>query len=279
MRVFLVGVALTLAASQAAFAAIEYEFVQTSRAVTGTGSSSDFTARAVIDGGRTRVEFRTGNAYPPGTYVISNDGARRLQFVDPAEKTYTEVNTIGIVSAVGSSNIQIENFKQETIAVGDTQTIAGIVADHNKQIITYDITVRFGTMPLKQAVRTEIDRWTTPKFGQVTDAFLAANALTTGNAAIDDLIRNETTKSKGFPLKQTIRISTTDLSANKRSSNSQLKLPVTKTRTRELTVTSIRETPAQDSWFTVPADFKRVDYTERVTKSQTQVLSMEPASE
>ena len=102
--------------------------------------------------------------------------------------------------------------------------------------------------------------------------------ISTGNPAIDELIRAETTKIKGFPLKQTIRITMTDLTASKRTS-SELKLPATRTRTRELTVTSIRETTPQDSWFAVPANYKRVDFVERANKSQTQVLSMEPASE
>ena len=278
MRVFLVGVALALAAHPA-FAAIEYDFIQTSRRANSNADSSDFIAHAIIDGARTRVEFRSGNAYPPGTYVVSNDGARMVRFVDPTQKTYTEVNTVSIASAIGSSNIQVENFKQDLVAVGDTQVIAGITADHYRQTITYDITVKFGSMPLTQSVRTEIDKWTTTKFGEVTDAFLSANSVSTGNAAIDELIRAETTKIKGFPLKQTIRVTTTDSSAAKRAKQSELKLPATRTRTREMTVTSIRETTANDAWFTVPAAYKRVDFAERAHKSQTQVLSMEPASE
>lgn len=278
MRVFLTGVALLLVA-HAASAAIEYEFVQTSRTAGNNAASNDFTARAILDGSRSRVEFKSGTAYPPGTYVVSNDGSRSLRFVDPVQKTYTEVNTVGIASAIGTSNIQIDNFKQTVVAVGDTQVYAGLPAEHYKQTITYDITVKFGSMPLKQAVRTEIDKWTTNRFGDIAQMGFATNQITTGNPAIDELISAETTKIKGFPLKQTIRITTTDLSASKRSTPSELKLPPTRTRTRELTVTAIREAKPEDSWFAVPAAYRRIDFAERAGKSQMQVLSMEPATE
>jgi hypothetical protein len=279
MRVLIVGVALLLVAHAAFAAAIEYEFVQTSRSPNNNTGGSDFTARAVIDGPRSRVEFRSGTAFPPGTYVISSDGSRRLQFVDPSQKTFTEVNTLGIASAIGTSNIQIENFKQNVVAMGDTQMFAGLPAEHFRQTITYDITVRFGSMPLKQAVRTEIDKWTTTKFGDMSATALSGSQLSTGNPTIDELISAETTKIKGFPLKQTIKISTTDLTAAKRTSNSELKLPPTRIRTRELTVTSIRETTPNASWFLVPAEYKRIDFAERAAKSQMQVLSTQPASE
>ena len=277
MKMLVVGVALTLVAYPA-FAAIEYEFVQTNRMPNSATPSSDFSAKAVVDGTRSRVDFRSGNAFPPGTYVVSTDGSRRLRFVDPQQKAYTELNTLGIASAIGSSNITIENLKHDIIRLPDTQLIAGIPADHYRQTITYTITVRFGSMPLTQNVRTEIDKWTTERFGNVSDA-LGTNRIATGNPKIDEMIAAETSKIKGFPLKQTVRITTTDANAVRRASQSELKLPTSRTRTREMTVTAIRETKTEESLFTIPAEYKRNDFAERVHKSQMQVLSMEPASE
>ncbi|HVS29990.1 MAG TPA: hypothetical protein VMS98_00920 [Thermoanaerobaculia bacterium] len=277
MKMLVVGVALTLVACPA-FAAIEYEFVQTNRMPNSATPTSDFSAKAVIDGTRSRVDFRSGNAFPPGTYVLSTDGARRLRFVDPKQKAYTEMNTLGIASAIGSSDITIANLKHDIIRLPETQIIAGIPAEHYRQTIAYTITVRFGSMPLTQNVRTEIDKWTTNRFGDITDA-LGTNRIQTGNAEIDEIIAAETSKIRGFPLKQTIRITTTDANAVRRASQSELKLPSSRTRTREMTVTSIRETKPDESMFTVPAEYKRNDFAERAHKSQMQVLSMEPAGE
>ena len=89
-KVLGVMVALLLT-GHSALAAVQYDYFQTSRAE-GDDRSAEFNARAFIDGQRSRIEFISGNTYPPGTYVISTDGARRLLFVDPSQKLYTEVN-------------------------------------------------------------------------------------------------------------------------------------------------------------------------------------------
>ena len=157
MKKIVMGVVvMLLLTGHSAFAAIQYDFFQSSRG-DGEQGSSDFNARAVIDGQRSRVEFISGNTYPPGTYVISTDGARRLLFVDPTQKIYTEVNTLGIASAIGTSNISITNLLSSVTKLDDTKVIAGIPTDHYRLTITYDITVTFRNMPLKQSVRT-IDR-------------------------------------------------------------------------------------------------------------------------
>lgn len=273
MRRLWMGVALTLVA-HAAFAAVQYEFIQTSRSDSDHLPAMDMSARALIDGKRSRVDFLTGNAYPPGTYVISSDGARRMHFVDPSQKTYTEVNAATIASAIGMSNIRIENFKSSVMKLEDQQIIAGIPADHYRLVLTFDITVTPKNRPLTQTVRTEIDKWTTVRFGDVQS--LDSNTLLTGNEQIDDLILAETTKITGFPLRQTVKIVTINATTGGRPVRSQLKLPSSITLTREMTVTAIRETRADEVLFRVPADYTRTDFAESVPKPQTQVLSFDP---
>jgi hypothetical protein len=270
------GVALILVA-HAAFPAIQYEFIQTSRSDADT---TDFTARATVDGARSKVEFLSGNAYPPGTYVISTDNARKLLFVDPTQKSYTELNTMSVASAIGTSNIKIDNFKPTVTKLDDQALIAGIAADHYRLTMTYDITVNFKAMPVKQSVYAVIDKWTTVQFGDAGEAIASFNDIQTGNSQIDELIAAETTKIRGFPLKQTIQITTTNLSRrSKAAQTSQLKIPVTRTRTREFTIMKISEVPAQESSFLVPAGFRKLNFAEQAPKSQMQVLSLEPKSE
>jgi hypothetical protein len=266
------GVVVALVA-HAAFAAVQYEFIQTSRSDTDGFRPLDLSARATIDGSRSRVEFVSGNAYPPGTYVVSNDGAKRLHFVDPSQKTYTEVNMLTIASAIGMSNIKIENFESSVARLDDQILVAGIPSDHYRLTMTFDITVSFKGRPLKQKVRTEIDRWTTVRFGDVK-AGLGSNL--TGNAEIDALIQAETTKVSGFPLKESIRI--TAINQISKTAKSELKVPATVTLMREMTVTTIRETIADEAMFRVPDGYSRSDFADRVPKPQTQVLNLEPPS-
>ena len=276
MRRIWMGVALTLVA-HAAFAAVQYEFIQTSRSDAEGAAPMDVSGRAVIDGLSSRVDFLAGNAYPPGTYVVSTDGARKLRFVDPIQKSFTEVNTLTIASAIGTSSIKIDNLIPSVVKLDDQKIIAGIPTEHYKLTLTFDITVTLRNIPLKQSVRTEIDKWTTVRFGEIADTF-AANAVQTGNPAVDQLIAAETGKIRGFPLRQTVKITTMNSSAKRGRPDSQLKLPSTRTLSREMTITSINELRPDAKLFAIPAEFKRADFSENARKAQTQVLSLEPSS-
>lgn len=267
-----VVVALTLVA-HSGYPAIQYEFFQTSRGDSDSVQASDMNARAVVDGLRTRVDFLSGSAYPPGTYVISTDGAKKLLFVDPTQKTYTEFNTLAVAAAIGTTNITIANMQSSVVKLDDGKIIAGIPTDHYRLTMSYDITVH-RRLPITQSVRTTIEKWTTVRFGdQTTAAF--ENVVQTGNKQIDDLITAETTKIKGFPLRQTVQVITT--SQFDQGKKSELQLPATRTRTHEMTVTSVTEVQPKDSLFRVPADFRKLNFDDNVTKSQTQVLSATPA--
>jgi hypothetical protein len=270
MKNMVMGVVVVLLLTgHAAFAAVQYEYFQTSKAE-GDDHPADFNARAFIDGQRSRIDFISGNTYPPGTYMISTDGARRLLFVDPTQKLYTEVNTLGIASAIGTSQIVISNLQSSVTRLDDGRVIAGIPTDHYRLNMTYDITVTFRNMPLKQSVRTIIDKWTTVRFGDVADVAFGT-AAQTGNAQIDELISAETTKIKGFPLRQTVSVTT--INNTGQIPGSRLVVPATRTKTRETTVTAISEMAADDKMFRVPAGYQRTDFTDAVSKSQTQVLS------
>ena len=82
MKTLLVTLALMLVAVSSS-AAIHYDFVQKNTSPDPVEPVRELTARAVVDGERSRIDFLTGNLYPPGTYVISTDGSRRLFFLDP----------------------------------------------------------------------------------------------------------------------------------------------------------------------------------------------------
>jgi hypothetical protein len=277
MKRVLVVVALLLAAVQSLSAAVQYEFKQTTHSDIENVPTTDMTGRGVIDGDRSRVEFLSGNAFPPGTYVIA-DGARTLTYVDPSKKTFVEVNAASVATVIGSARISVANKRVGLTQLDDHPLIAGLPTDHWRLTIDYDITVAFGTIPLTQTVHEIIDKWVTQAFGQVAETFLASGGVRTGNPDLDDLIVTENTKIKGFALRQTISVTT--FNKNAPVFGSQLKLSRSMTQTRELTVTSIepRDTVPPEL-FTVPANYRKPDPLKDDTqKAPLQILSMQPAN-
>lgn len=271
MKRLLVTLALALIAVPS-YAAIQYEFMLKNTSDDAAKPSSDMTGRATIDGFRSRVEFLSGTLYPPNTYVISTDSTGRLYFVDPGKQWFTEINTAGIATALGASGIKIENVKSTVETLPDRGRIAGIETDHYRLTISYDITVAMKNIPVKQHVQTEIDSWTTMKFGDVPQSFLTRGSRT-GNAELDRLLDNQTAKISGFPLRQLVTTRTKyDMPAR-----SKLERPSSRTMTRETWVTKIQEITTEASQFTIPVSYRRADQPE-LPRSATQTLTFDPSS-
>jgi hypothetical protein len=262
------GVVLALIAFPA-FAAIEYEFFQKTTTEDPLVPTTDLTARAVVDGLRTRVEFRGGTLYPPGTYAVTSDG-RRMFFVDPENKSYTEVNMGGTLTALAASNVRIENFQSNVELLPDKQNVAGIDADHYRLTINYDITVRMGNIPLKQHVTTIVDSWTTTRFGTVPQDPVSSMG-TTGNPQLDELL--SAAKVIGFPLRQTVTTKTQhNLPTNPKS---KLEVAPVRTSVREMWVSSIREISGQGISYAVPKAYALATAPD-APRSTTKVLTFEP---
>jgi hypothetical protein len=269
---------LLVVTASSASAAIQYEFRQTTSSDLESIPSSDCAGRAIIDGDRSRVEFLTGNAYPPGTYMIATNGSRTMTFIDPSKKTFVEINAASVTSSIGARKITIANKKIDVTKMADQVTIAGFPTEHYRMVMSYDITVAFGSMPLTQTVKTTIDKWTTTAFGEIGDTFLASGALHTGNADLDDLMSAENTNIKGFALRQVVNVTTVNSHAAQNTA-SQLHVNRTVTQTRELLVTSIN--PAAKiglATFAIPVTYHKAGPIHDDTqKAPVQVLSMEPA--
>lgn len=273
-----IALLLLVITTPAASAAIQYEFRQTTSSDIESIPSTDCVGRAILDGDRSRVEFLSGNAYPAGTYIIATNGSKMMTFVDPSRKTFVEVNAASVTSSIGTRKITVANKKIDVTKLPDHATIAGFPTEHYRLIMSYDITLNFGNLPLTQSVQTTIDKWTTSAFGDVGDTFLASGALHTGNPDLDDLMTAENSNIKGFALKQIVNVTTINNRAAQ-SSNSPLKVNRTVTQTRELVVTSIQPTATVGlATFTIPVTYHKAgpihDDTE---KTPVQVLSMEPS--
>lgn len=258
-----------------ASAAVQYEFFQKSSSDASNSPAADLTGRALIDGARSRVDFVGGSMYPPGTYVISTDGSRTLRFVDPINRSYTEVSTHSFASAIGTANLKIDNIQSSVTKLEDRPIIAGIPSDHYRLTISYDITMTIANMPLTQSIRTVVDRWTTVAFGEVGNAL--GEPMLTGNPKADELIALETNKIKGFALKEIVTIVSTN--PRHKSLKSELQLPATRTRVRETLVTQIRETRPEATSFTIPASYRKFDVDDQSKQQQIQQVTLEPSGD
>lgn len=278
MRKSVLGVMLLIAA-QAASAAVQYEFRQTTSSDMEGAQATDCTGRALVDGERSRVDFVNCNAYPAGTFILTINGSRNLTFVDPNSKSYADVNAGAVAAAIGSKQIVISNKKFSTTEMPDHPVIAGLPTDHYRLALDYDITVTFGNMPLTQSVHTLIDRWTTQSFGDVEETFLSGGALKTGNPDIDELMSMENARGKGFPLKQTVRTTTINTRAPSPTSKLASAARRSVTVTRELLVSSIAPVAkVAASTFLIPPGFHRADPQKDDTqKAPMQTLTMEPS--
>src|SRR6185436_434410 len=125
MKRILLAISLLLAVTGVQ-GAVQYEFRQTFHSDVESMPPNDMTGRAVIDGERYRVEFLSGTAFPAGTYVFSTHGARQQVWVDPSKKSYVEVNTASVASALGATRITITNKKVDLTQMPDHPIIAGL---------------------------------------------------------------------------------------------------------------------------------------------------------
>lgn len=260
------------------FSAIRYEFRQTTRTEAQSLPASSLVGRAVIEGLMSRIDFISGYSHPVGSYVISKDGFRSVAIVDPAKQTYTEVETSNVATALGTSKIEITNLKTNVRKLSDRPTIAGIPAEHWVLESSYDITVMFGTLPLRQTVQTTIDKWVTTSLGNVGANLITADSLRTGNPELDRIIELESTKIQGFPLRQvmTIRVQNPEAARNP---NSKIKLSASRTQTSEIIVTSLQTASVDRRLFDVPASFRKVQSSGEKEEAGVHMLNLEPATQ
>jgi len=279
MSRILCSIVVVAAVAFPAAAAVRYEFRQTIQSDFKGTPPSDITARAVIDGQRSRVDFINGSPYGTGSYVI-NAGEKTMYIVQPQKKTYTEIDVPNQADPLQSaaSRIVISNDKIDVHKLSDHPVYAGLPTDHYRLETSYDITVNLGSVSLRQTVRTVIDKWTTASFADVFAPMLDTSVPRTGNVKLDALIDAEATKIKGLPLRQVTTITTL---GDQRNFGSVLKVDPKRQQTSEITITSIEEVAVPQTTFQIPGDYKKADLSQEqkgTDGSSVHILNMEPAT-
>jgi hypothetical protein len=264
--------AASLCATSTAFAAVQYEFRQTNSSDSEGVPVSEFTGRAVIDGERSRVDFLSGNYVTPGSYVIA--GARQQTWVDPIRKVYQDVDTAGVAAAMGAGHIAISNKSVKSTKMDDRPTIAGIPTDHYRTVISYDITVYLGSLPVTQSVTETVDRYMTTAFGDL-QGLMAGSNIKTGNPSMDELISSESASVKGFALREVVALTT--INHNSPVAGSPVQVNRSRTQTREFEVTSIEARAAiPAALFYVPASYQKAN-TLKDDAASAKTVTLEPS--
>lgn len=255
-------------------AAVTYEFRQVTKADFKIDDAGEVLGTGIVDGDRSRVALVRGSKYTPGTYIISHQASQTSFIVDPANKRFTEVQGMRLATAFSTGQIQITNLKTGLTRLNDHPVIAGFPTDHYRISASYEITVKFGSLPLRQSVVTTIDKWVTSALGDLHDPELSRSSFRTGNVEVDRLIEMQNTKVKGFPLRHLTTIQTTATEVNQ-GPRSQLKIKPTRMVSTDLIITRISKGIAHPSLFEVPKGFARVE-AETSQAPVGQMISMEP---
>jgi hypothetical protein len=272
-RLILPLVAVAILSSKAE-AAIRYEFTQVTNSDVESIPNSQASCRIVTDGDNSRIDFIGGTLYRPGTYELALNGTRRI-FVDPAKKTYSEISLPNAAATLGNGHIQISNLHATPQQFDDHPLIAGHRTVHSGVHISYDATVMFGSIPLRQSFSLVIDRWSTNEFGDVAEPFLVNDPIKTGNQELDKLIEAQAMK-KGLTLRQNMSL-TTERDAANLNPNSKLPVPTVRKQSSEMVVTDVSQVPTDVNSFAIPASYARYDPAlDKPEESPVHMLSMEP---
>jgi hypothetical protein len=275
MKKSLLAVSVLLVA-RTGLGAVQYEFRQTTTSQIEAIASADFTGRAVIDGNRSRVDFLSGNYADNGMYMILTNGARTQTWIDPKRKSYTEIDAGSVATAIGSTRLQVSNKKIDVVTLDDHPQVAGMPTDHYRINLSFDITLYMGALPVTQSVTEVIDKWTTMAFGDVAETYLASGGLKTGNLELDDLFAQETTRIKGFALRQTSSVTTTSHHGSVAGSALKVARSITQQTEFEVTSISTRAVVAAEL-FSIPTGYRKATPVHDDSVSGPKMLPLEPS--
>jgi hypothetical protein len=193
-----------------ASAGLYYSAVNTTEE--GGSKAADWRVSGWIDGDNAKVQFQSsGNPLmPEDSYLLTNDGGQNVFLVDPADGSYSRWDLDALMQGLangldqtqGLLSITIENPKVELLVEEAGGTLAGRPTTHYRYRTSYESKVKIMGMTRGQAVVNEQDIWSTdsisdPGFG----IWLRKAPPSFGDNGLDELVKAEMQKMKGFPLK------------------------------------------------------------------------------
>lgn len=256
----LAGLALVVLSAAPATAGIHYRADTTTAPEKGKAQVTR--VEAWVEGPRAKVVFVESDQpmLAENSYLLTQDGGQTLFLVDPEEKTYTEWDLQGMLSAFGGvmdamqgmMNMEFSEPEVEVLEQEPGGELLGHPVSYTKYRTTYTMTLKVMGMSRGSTTETVQELWTTQAFGDPgLGVWLRNEPPTTGMEELDKLLAAQLEMVEGFPLKS-VAVSTTTGQKGKRQS----------TVRTETVVTELEETSVPADSFEIPAGYTRTEMME-----------------
>jgi hypothetical protein len=230
--------------------------------------------RAWVDGPKAKIEFLDADAtgtFGEGTYIIALADSNTTYFVNPKEETVAEIDIdqlFGMLNAVldasaGMVQLSFRDFTNEKLEEGPGETILGYETMRYKFRTGYTMTFKVLGIGRDNQISNENEFWCTDDLDDAGfSAWLRPDRFRTGNAEMDNMIRQTYSEVNCLPLRSRV-VSTTTGERGR-----------TQTSTTLSEVTLLREESILGSTFEVPAGYAT---TTMPTLPQAGESAVEPA--
>ncbi|HUP48277.1 MAG TPA: hypothetical protein VNA04_05755 [Thermoanaerobaculia bacterium] len=197
------------------FAGLTYDFAHLT-----TGIANQTISGSVKSEGKSiRIDVGTGDGmlFQNGSFAVSTDGGQTMRVVDPAAKTFYEIDLGAIVGGAdslldqlgGAVKLDVRDPKVSVTGGADGGIIEGFPTKKSTVKSDYTIAVEGLGQPMTMRIQLSTDVWWTDKISAQFTNFLQMRGFRTGVEAVDKLLAAEAGAIDGFPLKQ---VTTTSVS-------------------------------------------------------------------
>ena len=208
---------------------------------------------ASIEGRSMRIDVEHGDRFllKDHTVLLSNDGGATLLMLDPAKKTYSQLDPsalIGELRAVltsGDGKLSVSNPKVVVTPIGDGGKVSGFKTLQYRVSTSYDLTIIVLGGGVKSTIRSSSTIWATEEIPSSAQMFLQQTR--TGITELDRLLEQQSSAVKGFVLREN---SSTSISTNGR--------PAASTTSR-IEISKVEKVVLPASLFVLPTGYKKVE--------------------
>jgi hypothetical protein len=240
----------TLALAVPLFAGVTYTAKTTSEGGRGA-AHANAVVKAWVSGDKAKIEFEeSGNPMErKGMYIVTSDGGKTMYMVNPQDKKYFKWDMEGMMGMAGGMmkmmHLKFSNPKVEELGSEPGGVILGMPTTHYKYRTSYTMEMSMAMMHRKTSTVNEQDIWTTSKLADPgLGVWLRKTPPKFNNEELDNLVKAEMGKMKGFPLKTVSKITNTDEKGR------------TEVTTTTMEVTELESASVPDSTFAIPAGYE-----------------------
>lgn len=213
------------------------------------------TAKSWLDGERIRTEFieSSNPIMPAGSYMISTDGGKNMNIIDPEKRTITTMNfqeMADMATGMMSGMMRFTSPSFEITADEDADEQFGLSVRRHAFRMTYTAEMNmFGMRSTTQHDTTQ-EMWVAPDIQGPSAGFTSGHSvMKLGDAAFDQRTADAMSAIKGLPLKIVITSLETRNGATQQS-------------VTQSTITRLEKQSVPDSKFAIPGDLTPVSLIE-----------------